>query len=145
MTDTPAVTSPLQLTINPVSQGKFWSREAPNFKDFLDTVNPLEHIPIVSTIYQAITGDTPSTGAKLAGSALFGGPVGLVASLFDTIIQNATGSDIAGNVMAVIEGKPVPMLQQQDTTQVASNGPRDGLSANQRAAYNAYVNASMLT
>ena len=146
MTDiAPTGTTPLQITINPVAQ-KFWSNDAPSFKDVLDTVNPLEHIPIISAIYQSLTGNTPSTGSKLAGDALFGGPIGLVASIFDSIIQGETGTNITGNMLAAIEGKPVPMLHNNSATptQVASNVPRDGLSPNQRAAFNAYVNASML-
>lgn len=141
---------PLQLTIHPLpqaAQGTFLSgaNNAPTFKDVLDTINPLEHIPIISNIYQAITGDTPSTGSQLAGGALFGGPLGFAASLFNVILKNTTGADVTGNIMAVIEGKPVPALQTSKETQVASNSPLNYMSANQRTHYNAYVQASMLT
>ena len=156
--------TPLQLTINPLEQskpqgplnsnvqtaadtvsssssGSFWSGDAPSFKDILDTINPLQHIPIVSSIYEALTGDTQSSGSNVIGGALFGGPIGLVASIFDEVVKQQTGAGVTGNLMAAIEGKPVPALQTNQTTQVADNMP---LGANQRAAYNAYVNASML-
>ena len=110
----------------------------------LDTINPLEHIPIVSGIYQSITGDVPSTGASLAGGALFGGAVGFAASLFDAILKNATGADLQDNIMAAVEGKPVPALQNNGATQLASDSPLTYMSANQRQNYNAYVQAGML-
>lgn len=61
------------------------------FADLLDVVNPLQHIPIVSHIYRAITGDEISTAARAGGGFLFGGPVGFVASLFDGIVTETTG------------------------------------------------------
>lgn len=46
-------------------------------EDVIDTVNPLNHIPIVSNIYQAATGaEEPSPAAKILGSGLIGGPLG---------------------------------------------------------------------
>ena len=56
-------------------------------KDVLDVINPLQHIPIVSTIYRSVTGDTMNDVPKFLGSALFNGPVGLVAALGTTIIK----------------------------------------------------------
>lgn len=146
LSNTPA---PLQLTIHPLpqkAQGTFLSgtNNTPTFKDLLDTINPLQHIPIVSNIYQSLTGDAPSTGATLAGDTLFGGALGFAASLFNVILKNATGADLEGNIMAAIEGKPVPALQASGTTQVADNGPLNYMSASQRTNYNAYVQAGML-
>ena len=46
------------------------------FADFVDVINPLQHIPLVSQAYRAITGDEISPGSRLAGATLFGGPVG---------------------------------------------------------------------
>lgn len=143
------VSAPLKLTIHPLpkgAQGTFLSGtdNAPSFKDVLDTINPLQHIPIVSSLYQSMTGDVPSTGASLAGGALFGGPLGFAAALFNTILKSATGADLEGNIMAAIEGKPTPESQNTNTTQLASNSPFNYMSANQRAHYNAYVQADML-
>ncbi|MDE3016811.1 MAG: hypothetical protein KGI29_07860 [Pseudomonadota bacterium] len=150
MTDANAVSAPLKLTIHPLpqaAQGTFLSGagNAPTFKDLLDTINPLEHIPIISSIYQSITGDTPSTGSRLAGGALFGGPLGFAASLFNAILKSGTGADLEGNVMAAIEGRPVPALQTSQATQVASDSPLNYMSANQRASYDAYVSSSRAT
>ncbi len=40
------------------------------FADLIDIVNPLQHIPVIGTIYRRITGDTLDPGARLAGGAL---------------------------------------------------------------------------
>lgn len=52
-----------------------------SFGDFLDVINPLQHIPVVGSIYRAITGDTVSAPAQAVGDFLFGGPAGLAAGL----------------------------------------------------------------
>ncbi|WP_404382446.1 hypothetical protein [Caenispirillum salinarum] len=54
-------------------QAKPAAEEEASFWDFLDIINPLQHIPVVSTIYREITGDTIKPIARLAGGALFGG------------------------------------------------------------------------
>ena len=58
-----------------------------DFTDVLDIINPLQHIPIVSTIYRNVSGDTIDDVPKFLGSALFSGPVGLIAALGTTIIK----------------------------------------------------------
>src|SRR4051812_28253589 len=72
------------------------------FNDFLDIINPLQHIPVVSTIYREITGDTMKPLASMAGGALFGGVMGFVGAAVDAIVQDATGEDIGTHVMATL-------------------------------------------
>ena len=50
-------------------------------KSFIDIINPLQHIPIVGNIYRNITGDQISPGARIAGSTLYGGPIGGITAL----------------------------------------------------------------
>lgn len=109
----------LELTIHPETSNSSPyqiknGRGAPNIVndeffgsvgDFLDLINPLQHIPVVSTIYRAVTGDAIGTGAQLAGSALFGGPLGLVASLADMILTQETGKDMGANMLALVTDK----------------------------------------
>jgi len=76
-----------------------------SFADLLDVINPLQHILGVSTIYQAMTGDTIATGARIAGGALFGGPIGLIASIANAIIEQETGKDVGANLFAAVTGK----------------------------------------
>ena len=50
------------------------------FRDLLDIVNPLQHLPGVSQIYRKLTGDEIKPAMALAGGALFGGPIGAAMS-----------------------------------------------------------------
>ena len=50
------------------------------FRDLLDIVNPLQHIPVIGHIYRSISGDTIHPIMKIAGGALFGGPIGAIVS-----------------------------------------------------------------
>ena len=72
-----------------------------NFKDLIDIVNPLQHIPVVSTLYRDLTGDEISPASRIAGGSLFFGPIGAAVSTANVIIDKTTGDDIGGHVMAV--------------------------------------------
>lgn len=67
--------------------------EGPRFSDLLDILNPLQHIPLVGTLYRQITGDSISPAARAVGGTLFGGVIGLVAALGDTVIEQVSGRD----------------------------------------------------
>lgn len=69
-----------------------------SFWDVLDVINPLQHIPVVNRIYQAVTGDTIGTPAKIAGAALFFGPVGVALASADAVVKQTTGKDTLGQV-----------------------------------------------
>ena len=71
-------------------------------ENLLDIINPLQHIPVVSTIYRAITGDEISAPARLIGSALFGGPVGFASATANMVLEEATGSNLADHALALI-------------------------------------------
>lgn len=51
-----------------------------SFSDLLDVINPLQHIPILSSIYRAVTGETIHPVSRIAGDALYGGALGLVSA-----------------------------------------------------------------
>lgn len=73
-----------------------------SFGDLLDIINPLQHIPVVGALYREITGDTIGAAAKVAGGALFGGVIGLVASLVDSVISETTGKDGGQHLVAML-------------------------------------------
>jgi hypothetical protein len=75
------------------------------FWDFLDVINPLQHIPIVNGIYRELTGDTIKPVMKLAGGTLFGGPIGLALSTVDVGIQGTTGKDTGEHLQAMLKGE----------------------------------------
>lgn len=92
-----------------------------SFWDFLDLINPLQHIPIVNTIYREATGDTIKPELKLAGGAVLGGPLGFVSSLADVIFEQETGKDIGSTMVAAVFGDeteaPVQVAKAQESIQ----------------------------
>ncbi len=83
------------------------------FWNLLDVINPLQHIPVISTIYRALTGDEISPAAKLAGGTLFGGPLGAAAAIASIAVEEATGSDVGELVYAAISGGGAPASENQ--------------------------------
>ena len=79
-------------------------------------VNPLQHIPIVSTAYRAITGDEIKAPARIAGGAIFGGPIGAVSSLANVIVEESSGKDIGEHVMAAFK-TPTPSAKPTATVE----------------------------
>ena len=101
-----------------------WDKDGFSFGDILDVVNPLQHIPVVSTLYRNITGDEIAQAPRVLGGALFGGPVGLVAALANSIFEAETGSDIGQTASEMFTGP------QEDTRSIASTptGPPSQLA-----------------
>lgn len=86
-----------------VAESDYFGADGLDFSDLLDALNPLQHIPIVGDLYRAVTGDDISAGARLAGSTLFGGPLGFVSAVANMVVAEATGKDLGGNVIAMFE------------------------------------------
>lgn len=80
-----------------------WGGDGFSFADLIDIINPLQQLPGIGTLYRAITGDAISPAARLAGGALFGGPVGLAAAGVDTAVEFASGQDIGATVMGALD------------------------------------------
>jgi hypothetical protein len=73
------------------------------FTDFLDVINPLQHIPGVGMIYRSLTGDEIGNGARVAGGGLFGGVFGLAGAAIDAVVDAVTGEDTGTHFMAMVE------------------------------------------
>lgn len=58
------------------------------FGDVLDLVNPLQHLPVVATVYRRLTGDVIAPAMALAGGALFGGPIGAGLAAFGLAVKS---------------------------------------------------------
>ena len=48
------------------------------FSDVLNALNPLQHVPVVGTIYRAATGNTIPAPLQILGAGIFGGPIGIL-------------------------------------------------------------------
>jgi hypothetical protein len=75
-----------------------------SFGDLLDVINPLQHLPVISTLYREISGDKIGTPEKIAGDTLYGGLYGFFASLADTAFQAITGKNVGDTVLAFLTG-----------------------------------------
>jgi hypothetical protein len=89
------------------------------FDDLLDVVNPLQQLPVVSSIYREATGESISIPARLAGGFLFGGLPGLIGSAAMVAFEEITGDSVLGHIgslledgteMAAAEGAPAGSL-----------------------------------
>jgi len=72
------------------------------FADLLDMVNPLQHIPVISTFYRHITGDEIKPVSRIFGGAFFGGVIGAASGILNAAVESETGSDIASNLVMSI-------------------------------------------
>ncbi|MEQ8193085.1 MAG: hypothetical protein RIB59_01210 [Rhodospirillales bacterium] len=93
------------------------------FADLLDIINPLQHIPIVSTIYRELSGDKIAMLPRILGGALFGGPIGAGAAVANAVVEQGTGRDLGEHVVALFTGDEAPV------TAVAQAASKDAAPA----------------
>lgn len=73
------------------------------FFDILDIVNPFQHIPVLSSLYRTITGDTIDPAPRIAGGTLFFGPLGGAVAAVNAIVEYETGDDLGSHAMALLK------------------------------------------
>lgn len=108
----------------PPTHSHLWAGKSFSFHDVLDAINPLQHIPVIATIYRHLTGDNIGNAARVAGDTLYGGPIGLALSLLNAHEVNKTGKDIGDHVVAMFEGdksKAAAQSSQGGTMLAAAN------------------------
>lgn len=71
------------------------------FDDFLDIINPLQHLPVIGTAYRAITGDAIETPARLAGGALFGGIFGFLGAVGSAAYEEVVGESVDETLLSL--------------------------------------------
>ncbi|HKX11350.1 MAG TPA: hypothetical protein VJN67_24325 [Stellaceae bacterium] len=81
-----------------------WAQKGFQFHDLLDAINPLQHLPVISTVYRWITGDTIGNLPRIVGDALYGGIPGFVSGLFGVLVKEETGKDVGEHVVATLFG-----------------------------------------
>lgn len=107
------------------------------FGDFIDIINPLQHIPVVSTLYREITGDEISPHARIFGDTLFGGPMGFVSAIAEVFYEEVTGEDPGETLLAFFtgeDGEDTPQFAGDDGGVVPASGPAAALPAAALAA-----------
>ena len=102
----PAAVEPLAPPQQVEKSAGIWESAKFGFRDFLDMINPLQHLPVISTLYRKLTGDEIGDGSRVVGGALFGGITGswisgLVSAVANVFVSRSTGKDIADHVIDV--------------------------------------------
>lgn len=85
-----------------------FGKDGPSFGDIVDIINPFQHIPLLSNIYRDMLGDTISPAARIAGSALFFGPIGAAFAVANVALQGATGKDAGDHMVAFMKEHGTP-------------------------------------
>lgn len=70
-----------------------------DINDGFDTFNILQHVPIVSTVYQESSGQSISAISKLSGGYIYGGPIGLAFSALDIAVEHMSGKSISDQLV----------------------------------------------
>lgn len=95
-----------------------WGADGFSFGDILDVINSLQHIPVVSTVYRALTGDDLSPASRVLGDTLFGGPIGAATGVANAILEYALGKDVGPHVLALFH---LPTSPEQDAPIMVAN------------------------
>lgn len=97
----PAITSFPEL---PALPAKAPAQHSGFFHELWSVINPLQHLPVVGTLYRAITGEKIGVPEKIAGDALYGGLWGAVSGVADAAFEAITGKDFGATVLALFTG-----------------------------------------
>jgi hypothetical protein len=116
------------------------------FDDFLDIINPLQHLPIVSVIYRALTGDQIKPAMRILGDIGYGGPMGFMSSCAQVLFEAIFGDDIGGTVISLItggddkkDGEKTSGMTVDPIAQMAATDPSVAPAEPVRAAAAAYA------
>jgi hypothetical protein len=85
-----------------------------SFSDVLDIVNPLQHLPVIGTLYRKLTHDEIGTPEKIMGDTLYGGVPGLISSVADTAFEKITGKNFADTALSLFDGGDSGKLAASD-------------------------------
>lgn len=99
------------------------------FDDIIDMINPLQHLPVIGTIYRKLTGDTIKGMSTIIGGTIFGGPIGAVASTANVIVKDRTGKDIADNALSMAGFGSSPAAPVRNNDIVYDVAEKDNLAA----------------
>jgi len=81
-----------------------WEKEKFGFGDIVDIINPLQHIPIVSTIYRNMSGDKIGFAPRVIGGAIWGRIGGFVSGIVNAVVEFVTGKDVGDHIFNAVFG-----------------------------------------
>src|ERR1700722_11586357 len=109
------------------------------FRHTLPAPNPLQYLPVVGTIYRAVTGDVIPEPLRFFGSllvsGLLGGPMGVALSLATTAAEKITGIDPEKIVAAQFHSAPAPLMASAIKVPTTSPAPTAAPAPSDSAAF----------
>ena len=99
------------------------------FGDILDTINPLQHIPLVDVVYRHLTGDTIRPQGEILGGLLYGGLIGGAVATASVLLRETTGFDPEEQIVASLLGDSPSSHSGATTTTVAAAAPAPAQTA----------------
>jgi len=106
------VTEPTPSKAKPNRPFTLWEKKEFGFGDFVDIINPLQHIPIVATIYRNMTGDKIGFAPRVIGGAIWGRIGGFVSGIVNAVVEWMSGKDIGDHIFSALFGKPIGSVDQ---------------------------------
>ncbi|MBF0283380.1 MAG: hypothetical protein HQL51_02875 [Magnetococcales bacterium] len=110
---TPTPAAPPEPPAGAGSDAAGKTEEGFGFGELLDILNPLHHLPGISTLYQKFSGDEIGNGARVIGGTLFGGLfggvgflAGMAASSANVALREVTGKDVGEHLFAFAASDP---------------------------------------
>jgi hypothetical protein len=100
------------LSLKPAKPFALWQDGDFGFGDFLDIINPLQHIPIVATIYRNMTGDTIGAAPRIIGGALWGRLSGFISGVVNVLVDWFTGKDVGDHIYTALFGNKTETANQ---------------------------------
>ncbi len=97
-----------------------WEKDAFGFADFIDIINPMQHTPVVATIYRNFSGDQIGAVPRVLGGALWGRIGGLVSGVANALVEWWSGKDIGDHIYAALFS---PANKEPKAGAVAQNKP----------------------
>lgn len=96
-------------------------KEESFFERLLDVVNPLQHLPVIGTIYRAVTGDKMGQFEKIAGDTLYGGMWGAISSIADVVFEGITGKSFEDTALSLLKSDSKGKATKVAATPITTN------------------------
>src|SRR5260221_11135660 len=78
-----------------------WKGDSFSFRDLIDIINPLQHLPVVSTLYRWVTGDAIGALPRIIGDGIYGGPTGPVPRFFNPAGKKGTRTETGETLVSL--------------------------------------------
>lgn len=96
------------------------------FSQVLSALNPLQHLPLIGRVYRATTGDTIPAPLRIAGGAMFGGPLGVLGAALGEFLAKLVSMGPDTTRPPVPEGMSVTGSEAGMQPVTPGTGPADG-------------------